>query len=56
MLGDSAFGAHDVEATFLYKSLGNLLVLLQLSSKNRSLAEAFVAQLSYNMCDQNCAL
>jgi hypothetical protein len=52
MLGDCAFGAQDVEATFLSKSLGNLLVSLHPSSKNKRLAEAIVAQLSYSVCDR----
>jgi hypothetical protein len=40
----------------LSRSLSDLLVSLQLQSKNQKKAQVFVAQLSYNMWDHNSAL
>jgi Reverse transcriptase (RNA-dependent DNA polymerase) len=51
-----AFDATGAEKTYLRKSVSDLLVALQPTSRNRKLATAFVAQLSYELCDANNSL
>jgi hypothetical protein len=52
-VSNCAFGAKEMESVFLAKLLGDLYIALQKGSGNNKIANAFLAQLNYQMCDQN---
>jgi hypothetical protein len=56
IFSDCAFSAEDMESVFLAKSLGDFYVALQKGPRNNKIANAFLAQLNAQMCDQNNAL
>jgi hypothetical protein len=56
IFSDCAFGAEEMGSVFLAKSLGDFYVALQKGSPNNKIANAFLAQLNFQMCDQNNAL
>jgi hypothetical protein len=56
IFSDCTFGAEEMESVFLAKSLGDFYVALQKGSRNNKIANAFLTELNFQMCDQNNAL
>jgi hypothetical protein len=50
------FGAEEMKSVILAKSLGDFYVALKKGMRNNKIANSFLAQLNFQICDQNNAL